>query len=60
VTANLAFTAVPVAAGRHRLELKYVPGSFHLGLGITALTLVGWGGVPLAKYLRRSRGEEGR
>jgi hypothetical protein len=58
VTANLAFTAVPVAAGRHRLELKYVPGSFHLGLGITALTLVGWGGVPLAKRLKRSRAEE--
>jgi hypothetical protein len=60
VTANLAFTAVPVAAGRHRLELKYVPDSFHLGLGITALTLVGWGAVPLAKHFKRSRGEGGR
>ena len=45
VTANLAFTAVPVTAGQHRVELRYVPSSFRLGLGITALTIVGWIGV---------------
>ena len=45
VEANLAFTAVPVSAGTHRLELRYVPSSFRLGLGISALTLVIWAGV---------------
>ena len=43
--ANLAFTAVPVQAGRHRLELRYVPESFHRGLGASGLTLAGWGGL---------------
>jgi uncharacterized membrane protein YfhO len=45
VEANLAFTAVPVPAGTHRLELHYVPSSFRLGLGISALTLFVWAGV---------------
>jgi hypothetical protein len=42
VTANVAFTAVPVPAGRYRLELRYVPTSFRLGLGVAVLTIVGW------------------
>ena len=45
LTANVAFTAVPVPAGRHRVELRYVPSSFRLGLGIAALTIVGWIGA---------------
>jgi hypothetical protein len=40
--ANLAFTAVPVPAGSHRVELRFVPRSFHLGLGVSALTAVMW------------------
>jgi hypothetical protein len=43
--ANLAFTAVPVDAGRHRVELRYVPESFYLGLGATGVTLSGWAGL---------------
>jgi uncharacterized membrane protein YfhO len=53
--ANVAFTAVPVAAGRHRVELRYVPESFYVGLGATALTLVGWTGLArLTRPRRRS------
>lgn len=44
VRANLAFTAVPVPAGTHRLELRYVPSSFRLGVGISMLTLLVWAG----------------
>jgi hypothetical protein len=43
--ANLAFTAVPVPAGTHRLELRYVPSSFRLGVGISVLTLLVWTGA---------------
>ena len=35
--ANLAFRAVPVPAGRHRLELAYRPWSVLWGLGLSAL-----------------------
>jgi hypothetical protein len=38
--ANLAFTAVPVKAGHHRVELRLVPTSFYAGAGISGLTLV--------------------
>jgi hypothetical protein len=51
--ANLAFTAVPVPAGRHRLELRYVPSSFNTGLGVTALTMVAWTGVSILARSRR-------
>jgi hypothetical protein len=47
VRANLAFTAVPVPPGTHRLELRYVPASFRLGLAISALTLIAWAGWTL-------------
>jgi hypothetical protein len=39
---NLAFSAVEVPAGRHRVELRVVPSSFYAGTGISGLTLVGW------------------
>ena len=45
LTANVAFTAVPVPAGHHRVELRYVPSRFRLGLVIAALTIVGWIGA---------------
>jgi hypothetical protein len=45
VKANLAFTAVPVPAGTHRLELRYVPDSFRLGVGVSVLTLLVWTGA---------------
>ena len=39
---NVAFTAVPVPAGRHRVELRYVPNSFYAGAAISSLSLIGW------------------
>ena len=42
VKANLAFTAVPVPEGRHRVELRFVPASFRLGLFVTTATLGAW------------------
>jgi hypothetical protein len=42
--ANLAFTAVSVPAGRHRVELRYRRRSFLLGGLVTLLTLVTWSG----------------
>lgn len=42
VHANLAFTAVPVPAGSHQIELQYTPTSFRLGLGLSVFTVVVW------------------
>jgi len=38
--ANYAFRAVDVPAGTHRVEFRYQPRSFYLGLAVTALSLV--------------------
>jgi hypothetical protein len=37
--ANLAFRAVPLPAGDHRIEFRYRPGSFRLGLLLGAASL---------------------
>lgn len=37
---NLAFTAVPVKARHHRVELRVVPASFYAGAGMSGLTLM--------------------
>ncbi len=37
--ANVAFRAVPVPPGRHRLVFEYAPGSFRLGAAISAAAL---------------------
>jgi len=55
VKANMAFTAVPVPAGTHTLELRYEPGSFRLGVAISALTLIVWAGCTVRKK-GRARG----
>lgn len=39
---NLAFSAVRVPPGEHRVELRYSPTSFRTGLLLTMLTLVGF------------------
>jgi len=39
---NLAFTAVPVPAGPHRIELKYDTAPFWWGAGLSVLTLAAW------------------
>lgn len=51
--ANVAFTAVPIPAGRHVVELRLVPRSFHLGLGTTLVTLGAWIGVAHGSRFRR-------
>ena len=40
--ANLAFTAVALPAGRHRVELRLVPESFYWGSAITIVTAGVW------------------
>ena len=40
--ANVAFTALRVPAGQHQVELRYVPVSFYIGVGLTAITIGGW------------------
>jgi hypothetical protein len=60
LTANLAFTAVPVGAGRHRVELRYVPESFYVGLGTTGLTLASWTGLVWLTRPRSSVRVKGR
>jgi hypothetical protein len=42
IRANVAFMAVPVPPGKHHVELRYVPSSFHRGAGISAATLTAW------------------
>ncbi|HTM03502.1 MAG TPA: hypothetical protein VL173_08370 [Vicinamibacterales bacterium] len=42
VKANLMFTAVPLPAGRHHVELRYEARRFHKGLIVSVLTLVAW------------------
>ena len=46
---------VPVPAGTHTLELRYEPGSFRLGVAISALTLIVWAGCTVRKK-GRARG----
>lgn len=40
---NLAFTAVPVAAGAHRVELRADPVATWVGFAVTALAAGAWG-----------------
>ena len=51
IKANVAFTAVPVPAGRHTIELRYVPRLFRTGLVVSIATLGVWvvaaGGIRL-------------
>jgi hypothetical protein len=55
VKANLAFTAVPVPAGRHRVEMRLVPESFYWGLESTAATALGWAALILIARRRAPR-----
>ncbi len=50
--ANVAFRAVAVPAGRHRIEMRYRPATLPWGLGISGLGLVA--GVALAAPRRRA------
>jgi uncharacterized membrane protein YfhO len=53
--ANLAFTAVPVSAGPHRVELRYVPSSFYVGSAISGMTVAGYGGLAVRRRRRQKR-----
>jgi hypothetical protein len=52
--ANVAFRAVPVPAGRHRVVFEYAPASFRIGTtiaGVALLLIAGW--TALAERRRR-------
>jgi hypothetical protein len=54
---NLAFTAIPVREGHHRVQLRYVPRSFHAGLVVSGVTLLTW--VALSRLRRRDALKDG-
>ena len=53
--ANLTFTAVAVPAGRHDVELRYVPSSFYIGSLISGATAAGYGFVFVRRPRRKPR-----
>jgi hypothetical protein len=55
--ANYAFRAVPVPAGSHRVTMAFRPGSWYVGLGITAFTVVILLILGVWTVLRRRRSE---
>jgi hypothetical protein len=42
---NLAFLSLPVPAGRHEIEIRYVPTSLYAGLATSAITVAIWSGA---------------
>ncbi|PYQ49397.1 MAG: hypothetical protein DMF78_18355 [Acidobacteria bacterium] len=53
--ANVAFRAVPVAPGRHTIDLVYRPASVAWGLALTALTLLALAAGRMAAARRSGR-----
>jgi hypothetical protein len=53
--ANLTFTAVAVPAGRHDVELRYVPSSFSYGSLISGATVAGYAFVFVRRPRRKRR-----
>jgi uncharacterized membrane protein YfhO len=47
--ADVAFMAVPLRAGRHRLELAYAPAQLGRGIAVAAAALALLGGLLLAR-----------
>jgi hypothetical protein len=61
--ANLFFRAVSLPAGKHRVEFRYKPMSFTIGLVVSIVTLCGVAGWSLILFIRNrewSRSEEKR
>jgi hypothetical protein len=50
---DLAFTAIPVTEGRHRVELQLVPRSLFIGSVVSGAALLGWAAVILFFSRRR-------
>jgi hypothetical protein len=50
--ANLAFSAIPLGAGRHTVELRYVPTTLYAGAAISILTVVIWVIAITTSFLR--------
>lgn len=55
VVANLAYQALVVPPGRHRVELRYRPGSVLLGASISFLGLASCGALMVLSGVRRRR-----
>jgi hypothetical protein len=53
--ANLAFTAVAVPAGDHRIELRYASAPFYLGSAISLTTAAGYTGLAFIRRRRKHR-----
>ena len=58
--ANVAFSAVKVEAGSHRIRIRYVPRSWYWGLAITFLTLASSAGSVAWRRRRYQFGARGR
>lgn len=52
--ANVAFRAVSVPAGRHRVEMRYRPRSIVVGLGISALAILSAAAIRAMPLVRRA------
>jgi uncharacterized membrane protein YfhO len=53
--ANLFFRAVPLPAGNHRVEFRYEPRSFAIGMGISIAALLGLVATCIICYLRQRK-----
>ncbi|GAB4310721.1 MAG: hypothetical protein Kow0059_00300 [Candidatus Sumerlaeia bacterium] len=53
--ANGFLRAVPLPAGRHSVEFRYVPDSFYQGAALAALTMIGCAAAWITQRLRRRR-----
>ena len=53
--ANLAFTAVPVSAGDHDVELRYAAAPFYLGSTLSGMTAACYAGLALVRRRRKNR-----
>jgi len=53
--ANHFYRAVPVPRGKHRVEFRYEPLSFKIGLFISSLTIISVIAISLVLYFRKRR-----
>jgi hypothetical protein len=53
--ANVALSAIPIAAGIHLVELRFVPTSLYVGAALSFATLTLWLVMTARKRVRRTR-----